>query len=93
MGVAEPMLASTILGSTGNYTTALYVINVALVVGLVCVGLLRWNISTVEESERGTSRRLPPTDIGRDRDERGIQRFVRSGHGRSSSIKRSRTSR
>jgi hypothetical protein len=86
------MLASTILGSTGNYTTALYVINVALVVGLVCVGLLRWNISTVEES-KGTSRRLPPTDIGRDRDERGIQRFVRSGHGRSSSIKRSRTSR
>jgi OFA family oxalate/formate antiporter-like MFS transporter len=45
------MLASTILGSTGNYTTALYVINVALVVGLVCVGLLRWNISTVEESK------------------------------------------
>lgn len=50
-GVAGPTLASWILARTGNYTTALYIINGALVVGLICVGLLRWNINNVRESE------------------------------------------
>jgi OFA family oxalate/formate antiporter-like MFS transporter len=50
-GVAGPTLASIILESTGNYTTALYVINVALVVGLVTVVALRWQINRVQASK------------------------------------------
>lgn len=48
-GVAGPTLASIILESTGSYTTALYIINVVLVVGLVVVLILRWRIGQVGE--------------------------------------------
>ncbi|MFC6723642.1 OFA family MFS transporter [Halobium palmae] len=51
-GVAGPQLASTILESTGNYTSALYVINVALVVGLITVGVLRWRLGKLEAEGR-----------------------------------------
>lgn len=50
-GVAGPMLASTILETTGSYTTALYIINVALVVGLITVVGLRWRINRVQASQ------------------------------------------
>jgi len=50
-GVAGPTLASTILESTGSYTQALYIINVALIVGLVIVVLLRWRIGKIESGE------------------------------------------
>ncbi len=50
-GVAGPTLASVIVESTGNYTTALYIINVTLIVGLICIGLLRWNIRNVRQSQ------------------------------------------
>ncbi|MFC6963046.1 MFS transporter [Halocatena marina] len=50
-GVAGPTLASTILETTGSYTTALYIINIALIVGLVCVGLLRWRIQSVRSAQ------------------------------------------
>jgi MFS transporter, OFA family, oxalate/formate antiporter len=51
-GVAGPQLASFILESTGNYTSALYVMNGALVVGLITVGVLRWRIGKLQESGR-----------------------------------------
>lgn len=51
-GVAGPTLASTILETTGSYTTALYIINIALIVGLVCVGLLRWRIQSVRSAQK-----------------------------------------
>jgi OFA family oxalate/formate antiporter-like MFS transporter len=51
-GVAGPQLASTILESTGNYTSALYIMNGALVVGLVTVGVLRWRIGKLQDASR-----------------------------------------
>lgn len=50
-GVAGPTLASRILDATGNYTTALYVVNVALVVGLVTVVVLRWRINNIRSAQ------------------------------------------
>ncbi|PHQ47701.1 MFS transporter [Halorubrum sp. C3] len=49
-GVAGPQLASFILESTGNYTNALYVMNGALVVGLITVLVLRWRIGKLRET-------------------------------------------
>jgi OFA family oxalate/formate antiporter-like MFS transporter len=56
-GVAGPTLASTILEATGNYTTALYVVNVALILGLVVVVALRRRINSIEaaQTERGAT--------------------------------------
>jgi len=51
-GVAGPQLASIVLESTGNYTNALYVMNVVLVVGLAAVLVLRWRIGKVQQSDR-----------------------------------------
>jgi OFA family oxalate/formate antiporter-like MFS transporter len=50
-GVAGPLLASTILGATGSYTTALYIINGALVVGLALVAVLRWRIRSIQDQK------------------------------------------
>ena len=47
-GVAGPQLASFILETTGGYTNALYVMNAALVVGLVTVVTLRWRLRTLK---------------------------------------------
>ncbi|ESS06803.1 MAG: nitrate/nitrite transporter [uncultured archaeon A07HB70] len=52
-GVAGPTLASIILETTGNYTTALYVVNVALILGLVVVVALRRRISSIEAAQAG----------------------------------------
>ncbi|WP_050032111.1 L-lactate MFS transporter [Halorubrum halophilum] len=49
-GVAGPQLASFILESTGNYTNALYVMNGALVVGLITVLVLRWRIGKLQDT-------------------------------------------
>jgi OFA family oxalate/formate antiporter-like MFS transporter len=51
-GVAGPQLASFVLEATGNYTSALYVMNAALVLGLVTVLVLRWRIGRVQSSNR-----------------------------------------
>lgn len=59
-GVAGPMLASRILETTGSYTTALYIINVALVVGLVTVVGLRWRINRIQASQ--TRPKVTPGD-------------------------------
>jgi OFA family oxalate/formate antiporter-like MFS transporter len=53
-GVAGPQLASFVLESTGGYTSALYVMNGALVVGLVTVLVLRWRINKLEDASTGT---------------------------------------
>nr|WP_328766196.1 OFA family MFS transporter [Halomicroarcula nitratireducens] len=47
-GVAGPQIASVILETTGNYTSALYVMNAALVVGLLTVLVLRWRIGKLQ---------------------------------------------
>ncbi|GGL36915.1 MFS transporter [Halarchaeum grantii] len=54
-GVAGPTLASTILESTGSYTTALYIINIVLVVGLAIVLLLRWRIGKLQDISTAAS--------------------------------------
>ena len=54
-GIAGPTLASVILESTGAYTTALYVINVVLVLGLLTVGALRWRINSIEAAQVATT--------------------------------------
>lgn len=54
-GIAGPTLASVILESTGAYTTALYVIDVVLVVGLLTVGALRWRINSIEAAQVTTT--------------------------------------
>jgi MFS transporter, OFA family, oxalate/formate antiporter len=51
-GVAGPQLASAILESTGNYTSALYIMNGALVVGLITVAVLRWRIGKLQDAGR-----------------------------------------
>ncbi|EMA36582.1 major facilitator family oxalate/formate antiporter [Halococcus hamelinensis 100A6] len=51
-GVAGPQLASAILESTGNYTSALYIMNGALVVGLITVAVLRWRIGKLQDADR-----------------------------------------
>ncbi|WP_343067672.1 L-lactate MFS transporter [Halobellus ruber] len=48
-GVAGPQLASFILETTGGYTSALYIMNAALVVGLATVVALRWRLGTLQE--------------------------------------------
>ena len=50
-GVAGPQFASFVLGRTGGYTSALYVMNAALVVGLVTVGVLRWRLSELKRRD------------------------------------------
>ncbi|WP_160134906.1 OFA family MFS transporter [Halococcus salsus] len=56
-GVAGPQLASAILESTGSYTSALYIMNGALVVGLITVAVLRWRIGKLQDAgrSRGTA--------------------------------------
>ena len=51
-GVAGPQLASAILESTGSYTSALYIMNAALVVGLITVGVLRWRIGKLQDTDQ-----------------------------------------
>lgn len=48
-GVVGPQIASFVLESTGTYTNALYVMNGALVVGLISVLALRWRIGQLKE--------------------------------------------
>jgi OFA family oxalate/formate antiporter-like MFS transporter len=50
-GVAGPQLASFVLESTGTYTNALYVMNGALVLGLVTVLVLRWRLGKLKERD------------------------------------------
>jgi len=50
-GVAGPQLAAFIRESTGGYTNALYVMNVALVLGLVTVVALRWRLGKLRETD------------------------------------------
>lgn len=52
-GVVGPQLASFVLETTGNYTSALYVMNGALVVGLITVLVLRWRIGQLKEASTG----------------------------------------
>ncbi|ESP88782.1 L-lactate MFS transporter [Candidatus Halobonum tyrrellensis] len=59
-GVVGPQLASYVLETTGNYTTALYVMNGALVVGLITVAVLRWRIGNLKERSRQAG--ATPTD-------------------------------
>jgi OFA family oxalate/formate antiporter-like MFS transporter len=59
-GVAGPQLASFVLESTGTYTDALYVMNGALVVGLVVVAVLRWRIGQLR-SASGVETGATPT--------------------------------
>lgn len=47
-GVVGPQLASFVLAETGGYTNALYVMNGALVVGLITVLVLRWRIGKLQ---------------------------------------------
>ncbi|MWG35919.1 L-lactate MFS transporter [Halomarina oriensis] len=61
-GIAGPQLASFVLDTTGNYTSALYVINAALVVGLVVVAVLRWRIGKLKESNRSSGHTGATTD-------------------------------
>ncbi|WP_231182857.1 OFA family MFS transporter [Haladaptatus sp. DYF46] len=58
-GVAGPQLASFVLESTGSYTNALYVMNVALVIGLLTVGVLRWRIGKLQDDR--TKKATPVT--------------------------------
>ncbi|RCU47829.1 MFS transporter [Haloplanus salinus] len=53
-GVAGPQLASFVLESTGSYTSALYVVNAALVVGLLAVLTLRWRIGQLKQGDTPT---------------------------------------
>ncbi|MFB6127473.1 MAG: OFA family MFS transporter [Halolamina sp.] len=48
-GVVGPQLASFVLESTGSYTNALYVMNGALVVGLITVVVLRRRIGSLQD--------------------------------------------
>lgn len=50
-GVVGPQLASFILETTGGYTNALYVMNAALVVGLLLVITLRWRLRTLKSED------------------------------------------
>jgi OFA family oxalate/formate antiporter-like MFS transporter len=47
-GVAGPQIASFILETTGSYTQALYIMNGALVVGLLTVLVLNRQITTLQ---------------------------------------------
>ncbi|RDI72464.1 L-lactate MFS transporter [Halopelagius longus] len=49
-GVAGPQIASLVLEATGNYTTALYIINALVVVGLVIVGVLYWRLKSLRKA-------------------------------------------
>jgi len=49
-GVVGPQVASIVLESTGNYTSALYVMNGALVVGLITVLVLRRRIGNLQDA-------------------------------------------
>lgn len=48
-GVAGPTLVARIVEATGSYEMSFYIVNVALVVGLVCVIILRWQIGRVQK--------------------------------------------
>jgi OFA family oxalate/formate antiporter-like MFS transporter len=61
-GVAGPQLASFVLESTGTYTNALYVMNGALIVGLVTVLVLRWRIGKLQERSAPRETGAPTTD-------------------------------
>jgi OFA family oxalate/formate antiporter-like MFS transporter len=50
-GVAGPTLISQVVSLTGSYELAFYVVAAALVVGLVCVGVLRWRIDVVRKAQ------------------------------------------
>ncbi len=50
-GVAGPTLVSQIVSTTGSYQLSFYVVTAGLVVGLVCVGILRWRIDVVRRAQ------------------------------------------
>lgn len=54
-GVAGPTLIARIVEVTGSYELSFYVVSVAVFVGLVCVGILRWRIGRVREEQRRSS--------------------------------------
>lgn len=51
-GVAGPSLVAYIVSATGSYTLSFYIVNVALIVGLVCTVVLRINIRNVQDSKQ-----------------------------------------
>lgn len=61
-GVAGPQLASVILETTGGYTNALYVMNAALVVGLLLVVTLRWRLRTLKSEDTTPQASAATTD-------------------------------
>lgn len=61
-GVAGPQLASFVLEATGNYTTALYLMNGALVVGLITVFVLRWRIGKLQDADAASNTGATPSD-------------------------------
>ncbi|MFD1632791.1 L-lactate MFS transporter (plasmid) [Haloplanus ruber] len=61
-GVVGPQLASFVLESTGNYTNALYVMNAALVAGLVTVLVLRWRIGKLQNASQARDAGAATTD-------------------------------
>lgn len=61
-GIAGPQFASFVLESTGNYTNALYVMNLALVVGLVTVLVLRWQIGKLQDASTAQAGGAATTD-------------------------------
>lgn len=61
-GVAGPQLASTILETTGNYTSALYVMNGALIIGLITVVILRWRIGKLQDGSHDSGVLKTTTD-------------------------------
>jgi len=61
-GVAGPQLAAFIRQSTGGYTSALYVMNAALVAGLVTVLVLRWRLGKLRETDAAAGAGAPTTD-------------------------------
>ncbi len=61
-GVAGPQLASFVLESTGNYRNGLYVMNLALIVGLVTVLVLRWQIGKLQDASTAQEVGVATTD-------------------------------
>ncbi len=61
-GVAGPQLASLILETTGGYTNALYVMNAALVVGLLLVVTLRSRLRTLKSEDTTPQASVATTD-------------------------------
>jgi len=50
-GIAGPTLVARIVELTGGYELAFYVVAGALTVGLGCVGLLRWRVTVVRQTQ------------------------------------------